>query len=158
MLQLRLNNIFENGHFEIVDDSKRVRYFVHVEIYSWSKKYRVLDHERNEVLLIESKEPSSPSKYSLFIRGEEVAQIKTDFTFYRAKYEIVGDWSIEGDFTQDDYVINYQGEKVATIKRLEDSMTQTLIINISDETQELMCLGIVIALESIRTFESNPGR
>ena len=79
--------VFSIGErFTVKDEFGNDRYFVEGEWLSIPKKFRILDAQNQEVLLLESKFFSFMPAYQIIRNGEVAAEIVKEFSFFRPKY------------------------------------------------------------------------
>ena len=94
--------------------------------------------------------------FDLFINGEEVGTLIKEFTFFKQKFTITcRDWQIEGDWFEWDYYIKDSANNIiASISKELWNWTDTYSIEV-DESQALLALMVVIAIDAIKCSNDN---
>ncbi|EXJ23803.1 hypothetical protein ADIAL_0595 [Alkalibacterium sp. AK22] len=136
--------------FDVKDADGNDRYYVEGEWLSFAKKLRVYDQYNQEILYIEQKLWNFLPEFDLRVDGQTVATVKKELTFFSNNYAILGkDWQIEGSITAHDYVIKHQGRVIADINKKWLSWGDSYEINIYDEEDLTVLLGIVIVIDCV---------
>src|SRR5699024_9804153 len=76
--------------FTVKDETGRDVYYVEGSVFSWGKKLTVFDMNGNDVLYIEQKLWNWLPTFSLYVQGQEVAEVKKELTFLKPRYAIFG--------------------------------------------------------------------
>lgn len=94
--------------------------------------------------------------FDLYINGEEVGTLIKEFTFFKQKFTITcRDWQIEGDWFEWDYYIKDSANNIiASISKELWNWTDTYSIEV-DESQALLALMVVIAIDAIKCSNDN---
>jgi uncharacterized protein YxjI len=134
----------------IKDENGDDKYFVEGKVLSIGKKLTVFDTNQNEVAFIRQKVATIMPKFFVEINGEQVAQIVKKFTLLKPKY-VVEDpgWSIQGNFSAHDYSINDGEKEIAVIHKKWMTWGDTFEIDIADEKDEIIILGVVLAIDAV---------
>lgn len=136
--------------FTIKDDVERDVYYVEGEFLTFAKKLRVFDQQNKEQLYIEQKLWRFLPEFDLFQDGEKVATVKKEFALFKNNYTIFGpDWHIEGSVMAHDYVIKEGNKVVADINKKWLSWGDSYEINITDESNVTVLLGVVIVIDAV---------
>ena len=89
-------------------------------------------------------------EFDLFMNNEKVATVKKEWSFFRNNYSIIGqDWHIEGSVTAHDYVIKKQDHVIADINKKWLSWGDTYEINLYEEQDLEILLGVVIVIDCV---------
>ena len=75
--------------FTVKDEYGNDKYFVEGEVFTLGKKLHIYDTNRNEVAFIEQQLLTFLPRYNVFCNGEQVAEIKKEFSFPVSEFEIV---------------------------------------------------------------------
>ena len=136
--------------FTVKDEFGNDRYFVEGEWLSIPKKFRILDAQNQEVLLLESKFFSFMPAYQIIRNGEVAAEIVKEFSFFRPKYRIDGSpFSVEGDVFTHDYTILRDGTPVASISKEWFTWGDSYMIDNYKGEDEEMLLAILIVIDFV---------
>ena len=107
-----------NDRFTSQDASGRDKYYVEGEIFSLGKKLHLLNIHQEEVAFIQQKLWTLMPRFTVSVRGQEVAEIRKEFTFFIQRYVIDGlGWEIEGDVWAHDYEIYKNGRLIVSITK-----------------------------------------
>ncbi|AZP04482.1 LURP-one-related/scramblase family protein [Jeotgalibaca ciconiae] len=142
--------------FAVKDEFGNDVYFIEGELFSWGKKLYVTDVNGNEVLYIQQNLWNWMPNYSLFIYEKEVAVVKKEFTFFRPQYSIIGpNWEVEGNFWGHDYDIWEFENHIASINKEWFTWGDSYELNILDESQSLLALGVIIVIDCVIAEQQN---
>ena len=137
-------------HFTVKDETGADRYIVEGEIFTWGKKLHVYDMERNEVAFIRQEVLSFLPRYFVYCNGQEVAEIKKEFSFVFPRYSIAGlGWEIEGKFMAHDYQILKGSRPIVTIRKEWMTWGDTYELNITDPADEIVALAVVLTIDCV---------
>lgn len=142
--------------FTIKDESGNDVYFVEGEVFSLGKKLRMYDNHDQEILYIEQKFWRMLPEFDLFLGNKQVATVKKEFHLFKNNYLIYGpDWKVDGNFWAHDYVIRERGGVIADITKQWLTWGDAYEINIFDESQADILLGIVIVIDCVLAAANN---
>jgi uncharacterized protein YxjI len=140
--------------FTVKDAGGTDRYFVEGEVFSFGKKLHIYDTAHTERAYIKQELLTWMPKYSVYINGDQIAQVKREFTFFRPKYTISGpNWEAEGDFFAHEYQVTHNGRIVATISKEWMTWGDSYELDIADGVNEITALAVVLAIDAV--IESN---
>ncbi|WP_225744937.1 LURP-one-related/scramblase family protein [Marinilactibacillus sp. Marseille-P9653] len=147
-----------NNQFSVKDESGQALYQVEGKMLSLGNKLRIYNMYQEEVLYIEQKLLTFLPEYDLYKNGEKVATVKKEFRFFKNDYSILGpDWNVEGSIMAHDYVIEQRGNVIADINKEWLSWGDTYAIDIRDESQAELLLGVVIVIDCVFSAQRNNG-
>ena len=136
--------------FTVKDETGADHYIVEGEIFTWGKKLHVYDMERNEVAFIRQEIFSFLPRYFVYCNGQEVAEIKKEFSFVFPRYSIAGlGWEIEGKFMAHDYQILNGSRPIVTIRKEWMTWGDTYELNITDPADEIVALAVVLTIDCV---------
>ena len=142
--------------FTVWDAHGQEKYFVEGEVFSWGKKLHVYDTAGMEVAFIKQEIWSLLPRYYVFCAGEQVAEIRKEFTFLFPKYRIDGlDWEIEGSFMAHDYTIYQHGQEIVRISKEWMTWGDSYELDIAGSTDELIALAVVLTIDCVMESGSN---
>ena len=109
-----------------------------------------MDASGNEAAFIQQKVWSFKPRFYVFVRGQQIAEIVKEITFFRQKYSIEGlDWEIDGDFTAHNYQITQNGRMVVTIHKEWLTWGDCYVLDIASEQDEILALAVVLAIDCV---------
>ncbi|MDN6195222.1 MAG: hypothetical protein L0I93_01865, partial [Atopostipes suicloacalis] len=89
------------------------------------------------------------SKYYFFVGEEKIAELKRDWSFFKARYQMVfPNWTIEGDIWDYHYKIKEEETVIARIDKKVFSFMDAYEIEVFEEDFVELILGIVIAIDA----------
>lgn len=142
--------------FTVKDEFGADRYMVEGEIFSWGKKLHVYDMSGGEVAFIKQELWSLLPKYCVFCDGQQVAQIRKEFTFLFPRYIIAGlGWGIDGSFMAHEYEITANGRRIVSISKEWMTWGDSYELDIADPKNALIALAVVLTIDCVT--ESNSG-
>lgn len=136
--------------FHVFDENQNERYYAESEFFTIGKKLRIYDYTGNEICFIYQKVMSFLPRYFVNINGEDVAEVIKKFTFFKQEYIVNGlGWSVDGDFTAHEYVIESDGSIIATISKRWLTWGDTYEIDVPNPQNEVTALAIVLIIDAI---------
>ena len=142
--------------FTVKDEYGYDKYVVEGEVFSWGKKLHIYDMTGREVAFIKQEVWSFLPRFYVFCGGQQVAEIKKEFTFLFPKYSIEGlGWEIDGSFLAHEYEITKGGRTIVTISKEWMTWGDSYELNIANPADEILALAVVIAIDCV--MESGSG-
>lgn len=142
--------------FTVKDEHGYDKYVVEGEVFTWGKKLHIYDMTGREVAFIKQEVWSFLPRYYVFCGGQQVAEIKKEFTFLFPKYSIEGlGWEIDGSFLAHEYEITQRGRSIVTISKEWMTWGDSYELNIANPADEILALAVVITVDCV--MESNSG-
>ena len=142
--------------FTVKDERGYDKYVVEGEVFTWGKKLHIYDMTGREVAFIKQEVWSFLPRYYVFCGGQQVAEIKKEFTFLFPKYSIEGlGWEIDGSFLAHEYEITQRGRSIVTISKEWMTWGDSYELNIANPADEILALAVVITVDCV--MESNSG-
>lgn len=142
--------------FTVKDEYGYDKYVVEGEVFSWGKKLHIYDMTGREVAFIKQEVWSFLPRYYVFCGGQQVAEIKKEFTFLFPKYSIEGlGWEIDGSFLAHEYEITKVGRTIVTISKEWMTWDDSYELNIANPADEILALAVVITIDCV--MESGSG-
>ena len=142
--------------FTVKDASGRDKYVVEGEVFTWGKKLHIYDMTGREVAFIKQEVWSFLPRFYVFCGGQQVAEIKKEFTFLFPKYSIEGlGWEIDGSFLAHEYEITKGGRSIVTISKEWMTWGDSYELNIANPADEILALAVVITIDCV--MESGSG-
>ena len=142
--------------FTVKDQYGNDKYLVQGEVFSLGKKLHVYDMTGREVAFIKQELWSFLPKYYVFCNGNQVAEIRKEFTFLFPKYSIAGlGWEINGSFWEHDYEITKSGTSIVSIRKEWMTWGDTYELDIANPGDELVALAVVLTIDCVNEANSN---
>lgn len=142
--------------FYIMDEVGNQRYYVEGEFPSFTKKLHIYDEEGNEVAFIRQKLFTFLPKFFVEVRGEDVAEIVKEFTFFKPQYFVKGlGWEVRGSFWAHDYEIVFNNRVIISIHKVWMSWGDSYEMDIADSEDETVALAVVLAIDAVMDASGN---
>ena len=139
-----------NDRFTVRDQWGNDKYYVEGEFFSWGKKLHVYDLQNREVAFIKQEVWSFLPRYYVYTGGQQVAEIKKEFTFFFPKYSIDGlGWEIDGSFWEHEYEITQNGRPIVTISKEWMTWGDSYELDISNSADEIIALAVVLTIDCV---------
>ena len=133
--------------FSVKDEAGNDRYFVEGEILTLGRKLHIYDINNNEVAFVSQKLLTFMPKFTVEVGGEEIAEIVRQLT----------GWDVDGELFAHDYVITSGNEEIVSIHKAWMSWGDTYELDISDNTDEITALAVVLAIDTVLDSANNNG-
>ncbi len=146
--------IFSLGDsFTIKDEFQNDIFIVRSQLLSFGKKLRMFDLSGNELCYIEQKVFTFLPEYNIYILGENVANVKKKFAFFRNDFQIStpngNNYYVDGDFLAHEFSL-FKGEKrIANISKKFFSFTDTYGVEIDDSQDQISTLALAIVIDMV---------
>ena len=142
--------------FSVKDENGNDKYFVEGEILTLGRKLHIYDTYDNEVAFVRQKLLTFMPKFTVEVGGEEVAEMVKGLTLFKPKYYVDGlGWDVDGDLFSHDYVITSDNEEIVSIHKAWMSWGDTYELDISDDTDEITALAVVLAIDTVLDSANN---
>lgn len=142
--------------FNVYDQDMAVRYQVSGEIFTIGKKLHVEDGYGHEVAFIHEKVLTFLPKYYISQNGQDVAEVKKEFTFFKPVYSIPAfGWTVKGSIMEHNYsIFGPGGQIVAEIHKQWLAWGDTYIIDVMQGSDELMVLCTVLIIDAVMASQA----
>ena len=145
-----------SDRFTVKDVSGTDRFVVEGEIFSWGKKLHVYDMTGREVAFIKQEIWSFLPRFYVFCGGQQVAEIRKQFTFLFHRYVIDGlGWEIEGGFLAHAYRLTKAGRSIVTISKEWMTWGDSYELDIADPADEIFALAVVLTIDCVMESQSS---
>jgi uncharacterized protein YxjI len=145
--------IFSFGDkFIIRDEIESPRYAVRGQIFSFGKKLSIEDLDGNELVYIEQKLFKFLPEYNIYIKGEQVATVKKEFTFFAPRFNIesnMGNYDMQGEIFSHEFEILKGYDVVASVSKQWFSFSDTYGVDISENENQAFMLALVIVIDQV---------
>ncbi len=141
--------------FTVKDEYGTDKYFVEGEVFSWGKKLHVYNSVGVEVAFIKQEVWSFLPRFYVFCNGQQVAEIKKEFSFLFPRYSVAGlGWEIEGRFMAHDYEIKQNGRTIVDISKEWMTWGDSYELNIMNPEDEIVALAVVLTIDCVMEASS----
>ena len=146
--------------FFVKDENGTDRYRVDGEIFTFGKRLHVYDMARGneEIMYLAQKPFAFLPKVDIYDRedGEVLFTVNREFTLFVPSFYAEGlDWHVQGDFGAHNYEITCGDKLVATVEKEWFTWGDSYAIEIYDVSDELYCLGILLAVDIINAAQAS---
>ena len=142
--------------FTVKDEYGYDKYMVEGEVFSWGKKLHIYDSAGTEVAFIKQEVWSLLPRFYVFCGGQQVAEIRKEFTFLFPKYSVAGlGWEIDGSFLAHEYEITKGGRTIVTISKEWMTWGDSYELDIANPADGIIALAVVLTIDCV--MESNSG-
>ena len=126
------------------------------ELFSLGKKLHLLNIHQEEVALIQQKLWTWMPRFTVSVRGLEVAEIRKEFTFFVQRYVIDGlGWEIDGSFMAHEYEITKNGYPIVSISKEWMTWGDSYELNIANPQDEIVALAVVLTIDCVLAAQSS---
>lgn len=142
--------------FSIYDEYGTEKYYVEGEVFTWGKKLHLYDMLGQEQAFIQQEVFTFLPKYHISRRGEEVAEVVKEFTFFKPEYTVSGpDWRVLGDFWDHEYEIEGAVGTVAAVSKEWMTWGDSYEIRFGDQVDEVLALAVVLVIDACIAAQRN---
>ncbi len=155
--------------FKIFDERENVKYIVKGKLVSATHDLTVYDASGKVVLgrvrekLVSLRSPfsleSHPQDFVIEMGGKKLGKMKSRFAFGKRKFEFTfNDWVLEGNILGIKYKVLDGKEKVMEVSQKVWSIGDTYFVDITNPDNELLCILILLAIDSSHTSKSHDNK
>ena len=142
--------------FTVKDENGWDKYFVQGEVFSLGKKLHILNIHDEEVAFIQQRLLTLMPRFTVFMGGREVAQIRKEFTLLFQRYVIDGlGWEVEGSILAHEYEIRKNGRTIVRISKEWLTWGDSYVLDIADPADELIALAVVLTIDCVAEAGNN---
>ena len=142
--------------FDVRDRNGEPKYHVSGEVFSWGKKLHVYNRYNQEVAFIKQELFTWMPCYKVFVGGNEIAQIRREFSFFRPKYRVDGlNWDVDGSFWEHSYTVSKNGRPVVSIEKEWMTWGDSYQLTIADDADEIVALAVVLTIDCVIEQQNN---
>lgn len=137
--------------FSVLNEREQPVYQVVGSVFQIPKHFDILDLNDRVVASITKKPLSWLPKFFLEIGGQQVATIQKSLTLLKPRYELTAaGLTVTGDFWDMNFEVSRQGTVVGRVTKRWFSVGDKYEITIIDDDQELLLVGLVIAIDYVK--------
>ena len=145
-----------NEQFTVKDENGWDKYYVEGEFFTLGKKLHLLNIHQEEVAFIQQQLWTWMPRYTVSMDGQEIAEIRKEFTFFFQRYVIDGlGWEIEGDVWAHDYEIRKNGRVIVRITKEWFTWGDSYMLDIADPADEIIALAVVLTIDCVVEASQN---
>ena len=155
--------------FQIFDERENVKYVVKGKLVSATHDLTVYDASgkiklgRVKEKLVSWRSPFSmeahPQDFIIEMGGKKLGKMKSRFAFGKRKFKFTfNDWSLEGNIFGLKYKVLDGKEKVMEVSEKVWTIGDTYYIDITNPENELLCILILLAIDSSHTSKSRDNK
>lgn len=145
-----------NEQFTVKDENGWDKYYVEGEFFTLGKKLHLLNIHQEEVAFIQQQLWTWMPRYTVSMDGQEIAEIRKEFTFFFQRYVIDGlGWEIEGDVWAHDYEIRKNGRVIVRITKEWFTWGDSYMLDILDPADEIIALAVVLTIDCVVEASQN---
>ena len=135
--------------YDIFDENENVLFSVEGQL-SWGHRLHILNAKGEHVGTVKQRVMTFLPRFELYFGEEYVGCITKEFSFFRPNFSVDHNgWSIDGDFLEWDYqILDSAGALVAEVSKELFRMTDTYVIDVVREEDELSALLVVLAIDA----------
>lgn len=149
-LSMKAKKFTFSDKFTIRDEGGSDKYRVAGELFSAGKRLHISDLNGNEVASIREKIITLKPKFFIYVGDEQIGEIVKENTLFKSKYKVSGvDWIIKGDIDDHKYSIMKEKKTIVTVKKKRFSLTNSYVLDIEDDNDELPALAAVLAIDMV---------
>ena len=142
--------------FTVKDENGWDKYFVQGEVFSLGKKLHILNIHDEEVAFVQQRLLTLMPRFTVFMGGREVAQIRKEFTLLFQRYVIDGlGWEVEGSILAHEYEIRKNGRTIVRISKEWLTWGDSYMLDIADPADELIALAVVLTIDCVAEAGNN---
>jgi uncharacterized protein YxjI len=140
--------------FTVDDEQGAAVYTVEGSLFKIPKQFSISDPSGRERARVWKKPVSWLPRFFVEVDGVEVATIAKQFTFLRPRYTIDGPGlTVTGDYWDMSFEIDLGGALVGRVDKKWMAVRDTYAIEIERPEDELVVLGIVLAIDYVKRTE-----
>ena len=150
MAKYYINQKFSfKDRFTIKDENQDDIFVAEGKFFSLGKQITISTMQGEELLFIKQKVWTFLSHFYFFVGDQKISEMKQEFTFFKKSYNILNPpWRIKGDLWDHNYEIMDGNQLIATIQKKFFSWMDAYEIDIINEEDIELVLGIVIAIDA----------
>lgn len=153
LLKQRLFSWFDS--YDIYDEQQRTIFTVKGKP-SWGHTLEIYDVNGNHIATLKQKVMTFLPKFEIYIGNNLVGELVKELTLFRPSFSLnCKDWRVDGNFWEWDYCILDTNGIIANIEKQILNWTDTYIIDVENEENNLWALMIVLAIDAIKCSQNN---
>jgi uncharacterized protein YxjI len=143
------------GEFWVTDENENPRYQIKGSFLKIPKYFQILDENGQELARVTHKVFSLLPKFFLEINGQEVAVISKKISLFKPKYDIeAAGIQVSGNIWDMNFEILRKGQLIGRVDKQWLSLRDKYAIEITNPDDELLVLGLVMAIDYVKKAEA----
>lgn len=136
--------------YDIYDENMNRKYTAKADFFALGHRIRFFDRNDLEIGCIEEKLLRLFAEFDVYIMGSRYGSIKKKLSLFTPKYDIdYNGWSVTGDIFEWNYKVRtYNGLVIAYIKKEILNLSDTYVIDILNDSDEISVLLLVAAIDA----------
>ena len=148
------------ANFSIFDQNDNECYYSDNPVFSWKDRVSIFSKTTGQQVLRISQKPFAfrPTYYISDSSDKLLATVYSTFQFFRTRMIIesyLGNFELKGQFMSMEYTIEKNENIVCSIHKRMFSMKPMYEVQISDDENELLYIGILVALNLLQRARNN---
>ena len=143
------------GRFNVFDELQQEVYKIEGSFLQIPKTFTIRDMQQNERALITKKTLSWLPTFYVEVEGRNLFTIKKEFSFFKAKYSVVGEgievtgnvWDMEFDIVKD-------GETIGRVNKEWFTWGDAYHIQVFEEKWEMIIISLVVAIDCVKADQN----
>ncbi len=117
---------------------------------AWGHKLEIQDSQGRPLGTVREELFTFLPRFALYVGDNCIGCVRKEFSFFKPVYSLdVQGWTVEGDWLGWDYrVLDGQGRMVMQLSKELFHWTDTYVLDIVHERDELLCLMVVLAIDA----------
>jgi uncharacterized protein YxjI len=148
------------GNFSIFDQNGNECYYSDNPVFSWKDRASIFSKKTGELVLKISQKPFAfrATYYIYDSKDKLLATVYNTFQFFRIRMNIesyLGNFELKGEFMSREYTIEKNGNIVCNIHKKMFTMKPMYEVQISDDENVVLYIGILVALNLLQRSSNN---
>lgn len=141
--------------YSIADESGQELYQAEGSLLVVPKRFTIRDRAGNELATVRRQPISILPQFNLSIGGQQVAVIQKQISLIKPRYRVDGPGlAVRGDIFNMSFEILKDGRVIGRVDKRWVSIRDVYAIEVYDERDEILALGIVLAIDYVKRLES----
>ena len=142
--------------FTIWDSNGNEKYYVQGEAISFGRRLHIFDLHGRELALVKQEMLTLLPKFYVFKGGNQIAQIRKEFSFFTPKYTVAGlNWEVSGNFLAHEYEVSKHGRPIVSISKEWYTWGDSFQLDIADGADEIVALAVVLAIDCVLDMQED---
>lgn len=142
--------------YDICNENGEAVFTVHGKP-SWGHRLEICDASGHYLGRVQEEVFSLLPRFRLYLGKEEApaGEIRKEFTLFRPRYTLdCRGWTVEGNWLEWEYTVSNSSQAIMEVHKEVFRLTDTYILDILDDTQALLCVMIVLAIDAANCSNS----
>lgn len=150
-LYMRQKILSLRGKFTIMDEQGNDIYYVTGSFMKIPKSFIIMNQQQQQLAVITKKVLSLFPTFFVEVQGKEIATIRKELSFFKARYSIHGEGiEVQGNWWDMNFRIFQHGEEIAAISKKWLSFGDSYEIQILKDHMEEIIIALVVAIDCVK--------